>query len=64
MKEIRVGNGFDVHKLCVGKKIKLCGVEIKNNKRNETVNNRCLLFSLKSNNFCIYILHKLTFWVN
>ena len=35
--------------------------EIKNNKRNETVNNRCLLFSLKSNNFCIYILHKLTF---
>ena len=30
MKEIRVGNGFDVHKLCVGKKIKLCGVEIKN----------------------------------
>ena len=33
MKEIRVGNGFDVHKLCVGKKIKLCGVEIKNNKK-------------------------------
>ena len=33
MKEIRVGNGFDVHKLSVGKKIKLCGVEIKNNKK-------------------------------
>ena len=33
MKEIRVGNGFDVHKLSVGKKIKLCGIEIKNNKK-------------------------------
>ena len=33
MKEIRVGNGFDVHKLSVGKKLKLCGVEIKNNKK-------------------------------
>jgi len=33
MKEIRVGNGFDVHKLSVGKKIKLCGVEIKNDKK-------------------------------
>ena len=33
MKEIRVGNGFDVHKLAVGKKIKLCGINIKNNKK-------------------------------
>ena len=33
MKEIRVGNGFDVHKLSVGKKIKLCGINIKNNKK-------------------------------
>tara|TARA_B100000674_G_scaffold494987_1_gene520996 strand:+ start:795 stop:1277 length:483 start_codon:yes stop_codon:yes gene_type:complete len=33
MKEIRVGNGFDVHKLSVGKRIKLCGIEIKNNKK-------------------------------
>ena len=30
-------------------------------KRNEAVNNRCLLFSLKSNNFCIFLFHKLTF---
>ena len=33
MKDIRIGNGFDVHKLSVGKKIKLCGIEIKNNKK-------------------------------
>ena len=33
MKDIRVGNGFDVHKLSVGNKIKLCGIEIKNNKK-------------------------------
>ena len=33
MKEIKIGNGFDVHKLSVGKKIKLCGVEIKHNKK-------------------------------
>ena len=33
MKEIRIGNGFDVHKLSVGKKIKLCGIEIKHNKK-------------------------------
>jgi len=33
MKEIRVGNGFDVHKLSDGKKIKLCGINIKNNKK-------------------------------
>ena len=33
MKEIRIGNGFDVHKLSVGKQIKLCGIEIKHNKK-------------------------------
>ena len=33
MKEIKIGNGFDVHKLSVGKKIKLCGIEIKHNKK-------------------------------
>ncbi len=33
MKEIRVGNGFDVHKLSDGKKIRLCGINIKNNKK-------------------------------
>lgn len=33
MKDIKVGNGFDVHKLTVGKKIKLCGIEIKHNKK-------------------------------
>ena len=33
MKEIKVGNGFDVHKLSVGKKIKLCGIEINHNKK-------------------------------
>ena len=33
MKEIKIGNGFDVHKLAVGKKIKLCGIEIKYNKK-------------------------------
>ena len=33
MKEIRIGNGFDVHKLSVGKKIKLCGIEINHNKK-------------------------------
>ena len=33
MKEIKIGNGFDVHKLSVGKQIKLCGIEIKHNKK-------------------------------
>ena len=33
MKEIKVGNGFDVHKLTVGKKIKLCGIEIQHDKK-------------------------------
>ena len=33
MKEIKIGNGFDVHKLSVGKKIKLCGIEINHNKK-------------------------------
>ena len=33
MKKIKIGNGFDVHKLTNGKKIKLCGIEIKNNKK-------------------------------
>ena len=33
MKNIKIGNGFDVHKLSVGKKIKLCGIEIKHNKK-------------------------------
>ena len=33
MKEIKVGNGFDVHKLKVGKKIKLCGIEIQHDKK-------------------------------
>ena len=33
MKNIKIGNGFDVHKLSVGKKIKLFGVEIKHNKK-------------------------------
>ena len=33
MKEIRIGNGFDVHKLSTGKKIKLCGIEINHNKK-------------------------------
>ncbi len=33
MKEIKIGNGFDVHKLSSGKKIKLCGVEINHNKK-------------------------------
>ena len=33
MKNIKIGNGFDVHKLTVGKKIKLCGIEIKHNKK-------------------------------
>ena len=33
MKEIIVGNGFDVHKLSDGKKIRLCGINIKNNKK-------------------------------
>ena len=33
MNEIKVGNGFDVHKLSVGKQIKLCGIEIKHNKK-------------------------------
>tara|TARA_B100002052_G_scaffold244803_1_gene230345 strand:- start:894 stop:1376 length:483 start_codon:yes stop_codon:yes gene_type:complete len=32
MKEIKIGNGFDVHKLSVGKKIKLCGIEIEHDK--------------------------------
>ena len=33
MKEIKIGNGFDVHKLAVGNKIKLCGLEIKHDKK-------------------------------
>ena len=33
MKEIKIGNGFDVHKLSVGKQIKLCGIEITHNKK-------------------------------
>ena len=33
MKEIKIGNGFDVHKLTMGKKIKLCGIEIKHDKK-------------------------------
>ena len=33
MKDIKIGNGFDVHKLSVGKQIKLCGIEIKHNKK-------------------------------
>ena len=33
MKEIRIGNGFDVHKLSTGKKIKICGIEINHNKK-------------------------------
>ena len=33
MKEIKIGNGFDVHKLSVGKQIKLCGIEINHNKK-------------------------------
>ena len=33
MKDIKIGNGFDVHKLSVGKKIKLCGIEIEHNKK-------------------------------
>ena len=33
MKEIKIGNGFDVHKLTVGRKIKLCGIEIKHDKK-------------------------------
>ena len=33
MKDIKIGNGFDVHKLTVGKKIKLCGIEIKHDKK-------------------------------
>ena len=33
MKEIKIGNGFDVHKLTVGKQIKLCGIEIKHNQK-------------------------------
>ena len=33
MKEVRIGNGFDVHKLSVGKKIKICGIEITHNRQ-------------------------------
>ena len=33
MREIRIGNGFDVHQLIKGKKIKLCGIEIENDKK-------------------------------
>lgn len=33
MRDIRVGNGFDVHKLKFGTKIKLCGIEIVHNKK-------------------------------
>ena len=33
MKEIKIGSGFDVHKLSVGKQIKLCGIEINHNKK-------------------------------
>ena len=33
MKEMKIGNGFDVHKLTVGKKIKLCGIEIQHDKK-------------------------------
>ena len=32
MKEMRIGNGFDVHKLEAGEKIVLCGINIKHNK--------------------------------
>ena len=33
MNEIRIGNGFDVHKLKNGKEIILCGIKIKHNKQ-------------------------------
>jgi len=33
MKEMRIGNGFDVHKLEAGENIVLCGINIKHNKR-------------------------------
>ena len=33
MKDIRIGNGFDVHKLQDGTSIKLCGINIPNTKR-------------------------------
>ena len=33
MNKIRIGNGFDVHKLKDGKEIILCGIKIKHNKQ-------------------------------
>ncbi len=33
MKEMRIGNGFDVHRLMTGNEIILCGIKIKHNKQ-------------------------------